>query len=179
MLNKYLDLIEKHPIRLAATIAVIGGLGSLPYMVFQGIPRTNQPQEQTQSQNQVGDLDNDGDDEPFDRTQCKVYNMGVALGAWVYQFKGIDGKLDNMLFTDDPDVIQTFDRSPFGIFWWSSSGFRGSDYAEIAKVLPPEGLKELDSLLDNYKYAAIGTSAFAKAVQESRNAGLLNTCDVD
>ncbi|MBE9105345.1 hypothetical protein IQ229_10445 [Nostoc cf. edaphicum LEGE 07299] len=181
MLNKYIDLIEKHPIRLAAAIAVIGGLGSLPYMVFQmGAARTNQ--EQAQVQAPVGGASDDMydmDTEPFDRTKCKVYNMGMALGAWVFQFKGTDGKLDYMLFTDDLDVIQTFDRSPFGIFWWSSSGFRDSDYPEIAKVLPPEGLKELDALLDNYSYAAIGTTAFANAVQQSANAGLLNTCDVD
>ncbi|MBD2729981.1 hypothetical protein H6G96_27585 [Nostoc sp. FACHB-892] len=152
------------------------------YSGAQQPPNQSQGQGQAQIQTQVGGSSDDMydvDAEPFDRTKCKVYNMGMALGAWVFQFKGTDGKLDYMLFTDDLDVIQTFDRSPFGIFWWSSSGFRGSDYPEIAKVLPPEGLKELDSLLDTYSYAAIGTTAFANAVQQSSNAGLLNTCDVD
>ncbi|MHC5894326.1 hypothetical protein [Nostoc sp.] len=105
--------------------------------------------------------------------------MGLALGAWAFQYKGTDGKLNYILFTDNQEVVHTFDKTPFGILWWPSSGFRGYNYIELEKVLPPEGLKELDSSLNHFSFAAIGTSAFVKAVQESHNAGVLNTCDVD
>ncbi|WP_414567696.1 hypothetical protein [Nostoc sp. CCY 9925] len=180
MLNKYLDLIEKHPKRLATIIATITGLCFLVYIPFQiGTSRTVESGTEEQAKTQVNEPTDYADDEPFDRTQCKVYTIGLALGAMVYQFKGTDGKLDYLLFTNDPSVIQAFDRSSFGIFWWSSSGFKSSDYPGLAKLLPQEGLKELDSLLGSYSYAAIGTSAFAKAVQVSPNAGVLNTCDVD
>ncbi|MHC5777995.1 MAG: hypothetical protein ACYTXP_29905 [Nostoc sp.] len=144
-------------------------------------PKTNQPriQEQTQAQSK-GALSNEVEPEkPFDRTQCKVYNLGLALGAWAFQYKGTDGKLNYILFTDNQEVVHTFDKTPFGILWWPSSGFRGYNYIELEKVLPPEGLKELDSSLNHFSFAAIGTSAFVKAVQESHNAGVLNTCDVD
>jgi len=177
VLNKYLDLIEKHPKQLATTIAIIIGLCFLVYIPFQ--ISTVQPRIEEQAKTPVNEPTDYLDDEPFDRTQCKVYTIGLALGAMVYQFKGTDGKLDYLLFTNDPSVIQAFDRSSFGIFWWSSSGFMSSDYPGLAKLLPQEGLKELDSLLGSYSYAALGTSAFAKAVQVSPNAGVLNTCDVD
>ncbi|MEH2293289.1 hypothetical protein [Nostoc sp.] len=186
MLDKYLDLIENHLKRLVATIATVTGVTGLCLLVYILIQISTsktdrpsieeQPQTQAQSEKPSEEVESK---KPFDRNQCKVYNLGLALGAWVFQYRGIDGKLNYILFTDNQEVVQTFDRTPFGISWWSSSGFRSSDYPEIAKVLPPEGLKELDSSLNHFSFAAIGTPAFAKAVQESHNAGLLDTCDVD
>lgn len=163
MLGKITKLIEENPKKVLSIWLLI----VIPLAVISHILK---PQVQEQQQTKI---------EPFDRTKCKVYTIGVALDALVYQFKGVDGKLDYILVANDPGVIQTFDRTDYGIIWWSSSGFRSSDYLELVKVLPPEGLKELDAILDSYSYAALGTSAFAKAIRESPNAGVLNTCDVE
>ncbi|MEH1787797.1 MAG: hypothetical protein V7L23_20000 [Nostoc sp.] len=179
MILNPIKFIEKHPGKAAAMLPVL-----LVLYIYLVAPLEYQPKapEQAQKQAPVNDPTDDaegGDNKPFDRNQCKVYNLGLAFGAWVFQYKGNDGKLNYILFTDNQEVVHLYDRMPFGILWWSSSSFRGYNYIELEKVLPPEGLKALDASLNQWSFAAIGTSAFAKVVQESPNAGVLNTCDVE
>ncbi|MEH1806977.1 hypothetical protein [Nostoc sp.] len=166
MLNKYLDLIEKHPIRLAATIAVIGGLGAIPYMVFQmGTPRTNQPQEQAQVQTQVNDpSDDDGANEPFDRTQCKVYVAGIVAGAIVHQFKTTSNTPAYVMVTNRDEVVRIFENKNIYL-WKTRQDFQNTEYTELVQVLPPESVQELNSLITIYPYVAMGTEAIARSAQ--------------
>lgn len=77
MLDKYLELIEKHPKRL-----VLIGLCLLYLLVQPSTYRTDRPRIEEQAQ--VNDPTDYVDDEPFDRTQCKVYYPGALWGANVF-----------------------------------------------------------------------------------------------
>ncbi|MBN3872291.1 hypothetical protein [Nostoc sp. JL33] len=169
MLNKYLDLIEKHPIRLAATIAVICGLGSVPYMVFQGIPRTNQPQEQAQIQTPVGDLDDDGDDEPFDKSKCKVYYAGVLLGANVFWFHhGSSGTY--LMFTDSDQLVDRAQNRGANI-WLAKSDFLNLLGNDLMQQMEPEVKEVFASRLDRANYVAVVDDSLT-----TRAIGAANDC---
>lgn len=152
MLNKYLDLIEKHPIRLAAIIAVICGLGSLPSMVFQmSAPRTDQPRIQEQAQ--VNDPTDYEDDEPFDRTQCKVYYAGVLLGANVFWFKnGTSGTY--IMFTDSDELVDKAKNRGTDI-WLAKSDFLNLLGNDLMQQMEPEVKEVFARRLDGASYVAV------------------------
>ncbi|MBW4678246.1 MAG: hypothetical protein KME52_30990 [Desmonostoc geniculatum HA4340-LM1] len=64
-----------------------------------------QSQEQVQTQAQVGEPLDDLEDEPFDRTQCKVYYAGVVLGANVFGFRYGSSNI-YLMFTDSDRLVQ-------------------------------------------------------------------------
>lgn len=176
MLDKYLDLIEKHPIRLAATIAIIGGLGSLPYMGFQmGAPRTNQPQEQAQKQAPVNDPTDyvdeadEVDTKPFDRSKCKVYYAGVVGGANVFWFHhGSSGTY--LMFTDSDRLVDKYQNRGMNI-WLAKPDFLNLLGNDLMQQMEPEVKEVFARRLDSANYVAVVDDSLT-----TRAIGAANAC---
>ncbi|MDZ8089481.1 MAG: hypothetical protein RMY16_28600 [Nostoc sp. DedQUE12b] len=118
-----------------------------------GAPRTNQPQEQAQIQTPVSDLDDDGDDEPFDRTQCKVYYAGVLSGANVFWFHhGSSGTY--LMFTDSDQLVDRAQNRGANI-WLAKSDFLNLLGNDLMQQMEAEVKEVFASRLDRANYVAV------------------------
>ncbi|MFS0515425.1 hypothetical protein ACEYW6_11990 [Nostoc sp. UIC 10607] len=146
--------------------------------VQTGTHRTEQPRidEQAQIQTPVGDLDNDGDDEPFDRSQCKVYVAGIVAGAIVHQFKTTSNTPAYVMVTNRDEVVRIFENKNIYL-WKTRQDFQNTEYTELVQVLPPESVQELNELISIYPYVAMGTEEMARSAQPTLFDS--NKCSVD
>jgi hypothetical protein len=152
MLDKYLNLIQKYPKRLA----IGGGLWLLICLVSMiSSPKTEQPriQEQTQSQNPLSDSSSDVNTEPFDRSKCKVYYAGVLLGANVFWFKHGSGGT-YLMFTDSDQLVDRYQNRGMGI-WLTKSDFLNLLGNDLMQQMEPEVKEVFARRLDGASYVAV------------------------
>ncbi|MBD2610428.1 hypothetical protein H6G94_03920 [Nostoc punctiforme FACHB-252] len=161
-----IKFIEKHPLIAAAILPVLLVL----YVSYPGSHKPpTQSQEQIQNQAQVGEPLDDLEDEPFDRTQCKVYYAGVVLGANVFRFRYSSSNI-YLMFTDSDRLVDKHQNRGIGI-WQTKADFLNVLGYDLMQQMEPEVKEVFASRLDSASYVAVvDDSLTTKAI------GSANSC---
>ncbi|MEH2307623.1 MAG: hypothetical protein V7L06_20240 [Nostoc sp.] len=142
------------------------------YSVVQtGTHRIDQSRidEQTQNQAPVNDPTDYVDDEPFDRTQCKVYYAGVLLGANVFWFHhGSSGTY--LMFTDSDQLVDRAQNRGANI-WLAKSDFLNLLGYDLMQQMEPEVKEVFARRLDSANYVAVVDDSLT-----TRAIGAANDC---